>query len=77
MMEILFQTIGWEKHYLFKTLDLYEKIDKDTFIEIEKIMDNAPTGEMDYLTWTQLPLRRNIAKDEMRDSMNISQNIVN
>ena len=45
----------------FKALDLYKKIDKDTFIEIEKIMDNAPTGEMDYLTWTQLPSRRNIA----------------
>ena len=24
-------------------------------------MDNAPKGEMDYLTWTQLPSRRNIA----------------
>jgi len=45
----------------FKALDLYKKIDKDTFIEIEKIMDNAPTGEMDFLTWTQLPSRRNIA----------------
>ena len=45
----------------FKALELYKKIDKDTFIEIEKIMDNAPKGEIDYLTWTQLPSRRNIA----------------
>ena len=45
----------------FKALELYKKIDKDTFIEIEKIMDNAPKGEMDFLTWTQLPSRRNIA----------------
>ena len=45
----------------FKALEIYKKIDKDTFIEIEKIMDNAPKGEMDYLTWTQLPSRRNIA----------------
>ena len=44
-----------------KALDIYKKIDKDTFIEIEKIMDNAPTGEMDYLTFTQLPSRRNVA----------------
>ena len=44
-----------------KALELYKKIDKDTFIEIEKILDNAPIGEMDYLTWTQLPSRRNIA----------------
>ena len=44
-----------------KALELYKKIDKDTFIEIEKIMDNAPVGEMDYITFTQLPSRRNIA----------------
>ena len=44
-----------------KALEIYKKIDKDTFIEIEKIMDNAPKGEMDYLTFTQLPSRRNVA----------------
>ena len=44
-----------------KALEIYKKIDKDTFIEIEKIMDNVPKGEMDYLTFTQLPSRRNVA----------------
>ena len=44
-----------------KALEIYKKIDKDTFIEIEKIMDNVPKGEMDYSTWTQLPSRRNVA----------------
>ena len=44
-----------------KAVEIYKKIDKDTFIEIEKIMDNAPKGEMDYLTFTQLPSRRNVA----------------
>ena len=44
-----------------KALEIYKKIDKDTFIEIEKIMDNAPKGEMDYLTFIQLPSRRNVA----------------
>ena len=42
-------------------MEIYKKIDKDTFIEIEKIMDNVPKGEMDYLTFTQLPSRRNVA----------------
>jgi len=45
----------------FKALELYKRIDKDTFIEIEKILDNVPKGEMEYLTFTQLPSRRNVA----------------
>jgi len=43
-----------------KSLDIYKKIDKETFIEIEKIMDNAPKGEMDYLIFTQYPSRKNV-----------------
>lgn len=44
-----------------KALEIYKKIDKEVFLEIEKIMDNAPKGEIDYLTWNQLPSRRNVA----------------
>ena len=40
-----------------EALNIYKKIDKETFIEIEKIMDNAPKGEIDYLTFIQLPSR--------------------
>ena len=44
-----------------KAVEVYKKIDKDTWIEIEKILDNAPKGEIDFLTWKELPSRRNIA----------------
>ena len=44
-----------------KAVEIYKKIDKDTWIEIEKILDNTPKGETDFLTWKELPSRRNIA----------------
>ena len=44
-----------------KALEVYKKIDKETFIEIEKILDNVPNGEIDYRDWKELPSRRNIA----------------
>ena len=43
-----------------KALEIYKKIEKDDFIEIEKILENTPQGEIDYLTWKELPSRRNI-----------------
>ena len=43
-----------------KALEIYKKIDKETFIEIEKILDNVPEGEIDYRDWKELPSRRNI-----------------
>ena len=44
-----------------KAIEVYKKLDKDTFIEIEKILDNVPEGEIDYRDWKELPSRRNIA----------------
>ena len=44
-----------------KAVEVYKKVDKDTWIEVEKILDNTPKGEMDYLSWIQMPSRRNIA----------------
>ena len=44
-----------------KAIEVYKQIDKDTWIEIEKILDNTPKGEIDFLTWKELPSRRNIA----------------
>ena len=44
-----------------KAIEVYKKIDKETWIEIEKILDNTPKGEIDFLTWAELPSRRNIA----------------
>jgi len=44
-----------------KAVEIYKKIDNDTWIEIEKILDNTPNGETDFLTWKELPSRRNIA----------------
>ena len=44
-----------------KALDIFQKIKKEDFIEIEKILENAPKGEIDYLSWKELPSRRNIA----------------
>ena len=44
-----------------KAVEVYKKIEKETWIEIEKILDNTPKGETDFLTWKELPSRRNIA----------------
>ena len=44
-----------------KALEIYKKLDKDIFIEIEKILDNVPDGEIDYRDWRELPSRRHIA----------------
>ena len=44
-----------------KAIEVYKQIDKDTWIEIEKILDNTPKGEINFLTWKELPSRRNIA----------------
>ena len=44
-----------------KAVEIYKNIDKDTWIEIEQILDNTPKGETDFLTWKELPNRRNIA----------------
>ena len=44
-----------------KALEVYRTIDKDTWIEIEKILDNTPKGEVDYRYWKELPSRRNVA----------------
>ena len=43
-----------------KALEIYKNIDNETWIEIEKILDNVPKGERDYLTNEMLPSRRNI-----------------
>ena len=44
-----------------KALEVIKKLDKDILIEIEKILDNAPKGEIDFRTWKELPSRRNVA----------------
>ena len=44
-----------------KAIEVAKKLDKDTLIEIENILDNAPKGEIDFRTWKELPSRRNIA----------------
>ena len=43
-----------------KALEIYKNIDNETWIEIEKILDNVPQGERDHLNKTVLPSRRNI-----------------
>ena len=43
-----------------KALEVYKKLDKDILLEIEKILDNTPRGEIDYRDWKELPSRRNI-----------------
>ena len=40
-------------------LEVYKKLDHDILVEIEKILDNAPRGEIDYSNWVELPSRRN------------------
>ena len=44
-----------------KAVEVYKNIDKDTWVEIEKILDNTPKGEIDYRSWKELPSRRNVA----------------
>ncbi len=44
-----------------KAVEVYKKIDKKTWIEIEEILGNTPKGEIDFLSWKELPSRRNIA----------------
>ena len=43
-----------------KAVEVYKKLTKELFLEIEKISDNAPKGEIDYRDWKELPSRRNI-----------------
>jgi aryl-alcohol dehydrogenase-like predicted oxidoreductase len=43
-----------------KAVEIYKKLDKDILLEIEKILDNVPKGEIDYRDWKELPSRRNI-----------------
>ena len=44
-----------------KAVEDYKKIDKNTWNEIEKILDNIPKGEVDFSNWNELSSRRNIA----------------
>ena len=44
----------------FKALELYKKLTPEILTEIETILDNCPTGEMDFRNWNQLNVRRNI-----------------
>ena len=44
-----------------KALEVAKKLDNQTLIEIEKILNNAPKGEIDFRTWKELPSRRNVA----------------
>ena len=46
-----------------KALEIVKKLDKETLIEIENILDNAPKGEIDFRSWKELPSRRNLALD--------------
>jgi aryl-alcohol dehydrogenase-like predicted oxidoreductase len=46
-----------------KAVEIYKKLNKDILIEIEKILGNAPKGEIDYRDWKELPSRRNINLD--------------
>jgi aryl-alcohol dehydrogenase-like predicted oxidoreductase len=43
-----------------KAVEIYKKLDKDILLEIEKILDNVPKGEIDYRDWKELPSRRNL-----------------
>ena len=43
-----------------KALEIYKKLDKDILLEIEKILNNVPKGEIDYRDWKELPTRRNM-----------------
>ena len=48
---------------LIKALEIVPKLTKEILEEIEKIMGNAPKGEIDYFNnFTQLPIRRDAQK---------------
>ena len=42
-----------------KGYEVYKKLDNEIGLEIEKILDNAPTGECDFRNFKELPIRRN------------------
>ena len=37
-----------------KALEVYKKLDKDILLEIEKILNNVPKGEIDYRDWKEI-----------------------
>ena len=43
-----------------KAVEFYKKLDKEILTEIEKILQNAPEGEIDFRDWKPLPCRRNL-----------------
>ena len=46
-----------------KAVEIAKKLDKELLLEIEKILDNVPKGEIDYRDWKELPSRRNLNLD--------------
>ena len=36
-----------------KAMEVYKKLDKELMLEIEKILDNVPKGEIDYRDWKE------------------------
>ena len=42
-----------------KGYEVYKRLDKEIGLEIEKILDNAPQGEIDYRYFNDMPVRRN------------------
>jgi len=43
-----------------KALKIYKQLNKNILLEIEKILDNTPKGEMEWKEFKELPARRNI-----------------
>jgi aryl-alcohol dehydrogenase-like predicted oxidoreductase len=43
-----------------KALNVYKQLNKNILLEIEKILDNTPKGEMEWKEFKELPARRNI-----------------
>ena len=46
-----------------KAVEISKKLNKELLLEIEKILDNVPKGEIDYRDWKELPSRRNVNLD--------------
>jgi voltage-dependent potassium channel beta subunit len=46
-----------------KAIEISKRLDKSLLFDIERILDNAPRGEIDYRDWREIPNRRNIALD--------------
>ena len=44
-----------------KAIEISKRLDKSLLFDIERILDNAPRGEIDYRDWREIPNRRNIA----------------